>query len=133
MNFFAVALRFWSYLFAFAVGLFAFAVGFVLLISGSSNFRLDMLPWFKEGAAIWALLLLGLLGIISSILALKGRAKPLLAVFCTLALVLMAYGYFLSPIYRFDGSSEAWSTFAATLGALGATFGALMALRKSRA
>jgi uncharacterized membrane protein HdeD (DUF308 family) len=133
VNFFAAVLRFWSYLFAFAVGLSAFAVGFVLLISGSANFRLDMLPWFKEGAALWALLVLGLLGIVSSVLAIKGRAKPLLAVFCTLALVLMAYGYFLNPIYRFDGSADAWGTFAATLGALGATFGALMALKKQRA
>jgi len=133
VNFFAVVLRFWSYLFAFAVGLLAFGVGFILLISGSSNFRLEMLPWFKDGAALWALLVLGLLGIISSVLALKGRAKPLLAVFCSIAFVLMAYGYFMSPVYRFDGSSDAWGTFAATLGALGATFGALMALRKQRA
>ncbi len=133
MNFFAAVLRFWSYLFAFAVGLLAFGVGFVLLISGSSNFRLEMLPWFEGSSALWALLLLGLFGLISAVLAFKGRAKPLLAVFCTLALVLMAYGYFLNPIYRFDGSSDAWGTLAATFGALGATFGALMALRKQRA
>lgn len=133
VKFFATVLLFWSRLFALFVGLLAAGVSFVLLISGSGNYRFEMLPWFKEGGALWALLLLGLFGICSALLSIMGRAKPLLAVFCCLAFVLMAYGYFLSPYYRFDGSGEAWGTFFLTLGAVGASFGALMALRKRRA
>lgn len=133
MKFFALALRFWSYLFALFMGLFCAGIGFILLISDTPNYRLDMLPWFTDSASIWALLLLGLFGVVSAVLAIMGRAKPLLAVFCLLALVLMAYGYFLSPRYRFDGSSEAWGAFYLTLGALGAVFGALMQFQKKRA
>jgi hypothetical protein len=133
VKFFALALRFWSYVFALCMGLFCAGIGFILLISGTSNYRLDMLPWFTDASALFALLLMGLFGISAALLSLMGRAKPLLPVFCILAFIFMAYGYFLSPRYRFDGSSEAWGAFFLTFGALGAVFGALMAFRKQRA
>lgn len=132
MKFFAMALRFWSYLFAFFLGLFCAGIGLVVLISGTPNYRFDMLPWFKDSAAVYALLVLGLLGLVSAVLACTGKAKPLLAVFCLLAFVLMAYGYFFSPYYRFSGSSEAWGALSLTFGALGACFGALMQFQKRR-
>lgn len=133
MKFFAMALKFWSLLFALALGLFCAGIALVLLISGASNYRFDMLPWFKDSAAMYALLILGLLGISAAVLAFNGKAKPLLAVFCVLAFVLMTYGYFISPLYRFSGESEAWGAFFLTLGALGASFGALMQFQKQRA
>lgn len=133
MKFFAMALRFWSYVFALFLGLFCAGIGLVLLISGTPNYRLDMLPWFKGSAAVYALLLLGLFGVAAALLSYTGKAKPLLAVFCITALILMAYGYFLSPIYRFGGASEAWGAFFLMLGALGASFGALMQFQKGRA
>lgn len=133
MKFFAMALRFWSYLFALLSGFLAAGIAAVLLISGASNYRFDMLPWFKDSAAVTALLVLGLFGIASAVLAFLGRAKPLLAVFCLLAFILLAYGYFLSPRYRFDGSSEAYGALALTFGALGAIFGSLMQFRRERA
>lgn len=133
MKFFAMALRLWSYVFALFLGLFCAGIGLVLLISGTPNYRLDMLPWFKGSASMYALLLLGLLGVAAALLAYTGKAKPLLAVFCVLAVILMAYGYFLSPVYRFGGASEAWGAFFLLLGAIGACFGALMPLRNRRA
>lgn len=133
MKFFAMALRIWSYVFALLLGLFCAGIGLVLLISGTPNYRLDMLPWFKGGAAIYALLLLGLLGVASALLAYTGKAKPPLAFFCVTTLVLLAYGYFMSPIYRFQGAAEAWSAFHLLVGAAVATLGALMPLRKRRA
>jgi hypothetical protein len=133
VKFLAMALRFWSHLFALFVGLLSAGVSFVLLISGSNNYRLEMVPWFKGSGALWFLLLLGLLGIASALLSLMGRNKAFLALFCVVALISMMFGYFLSPIYRFDGSSEAWGAFFLTLGALGAVFGSAMALRKQRA
>lgn len=133
MKFFAMALRFWSYLFALLLGVFCAGIALVLLISGAPNYRLDMLPWFKGSAAVYALLVLGLFGAVSAVLAFAGKAKPLLAVFCILAFVLMGYGYFLSPQYRFSGASEAWGALLLTFGAIGASFGALMQFQKRRA
>lgn len=133
MKFLAMALRLWSFIFALFLGLFCAGVGLVLLISGTPNYRLDMLPWFKGSAALYALLALGVLGVASALLAYTGKAKPLLAVFCTAACVLIAYGFFMSPIYRFGGAAEAWSAFYLLLGALGAALGSLLPLRQRRA
>ena len=114
MKFFAMALRFWSYLFALLLGVFCAGIALVLLISGAPNYRLDMLPWFKGSAAVYALLVLGLFGAVSAVLAFAGKAKPLLAVFCILAFVLMG-------------------ALLLTFGAIGASFGALMQFQKRRA
>lgn len=125
-------LRFWSYLFAFVLGLFAAGISAVLLISGSSNFRLDMLPFWKGESALYWLLAIGLLGAVSAVLAILGKARALLVLFCVIAFALLVYGYYVSPSYRFQGAAEAKSITWIALGALVAVFGSLMQFRKER-
>jgi hypothetical protein len=129
----AMLLRFWSYLFAFVLGLFAAGVSAVLLISGSSNFRLDMLPFWKGESALYGLFAIGLLGAVSAILAILGKARALLVLFCAVAFALLVYGFYVSPVYRFQGAAEAKSILWVALGALVAVFGSLMQFRKERA
>ena len=130
MKVFSLLLRLWSYLFAMLVGLFAAGVGFVILISGSSNYRLDMIPFAKGNAALLTLLGLGLLGVVSGLLAVFGKARALLVAFCLLALAVLLYGYFVSPVYHFSGAGEARGALWLSFGALGAFFGSLMQFRK---
>lgn len=130
---FSMLLRFWSYLFAMLVGLFAAGVSFVILISGADNYRLDMIPFAKGNAALMALLGLGLLGVLSGLLAVFGKARALLVIFAALAFFVLVYGYFVSPVYRFTGAAEAKGALWLAFGALGAFFGSLMQFRKSDA
>lgn len=126
MKLFAMLLRFFSYLFSLVFGLFLAGIAAVLLISGASNFRFDMVPWVKGGAVLYVLLGMGMAGALAAVLALLGKWKPLLVVFTFASFALLVYGFFVSPVYRFYSADQAkgvaWLAFAA----LGAFAGSLM-------
>ena len=65
----AMVLRFYSCLFALVLGLFMTGVSLVLLLSGSQNYKFDMLPFWKGESALYGLLSLGVVGIASAALA----------------------------------------------------------------
>jgi len=127
---FALILRFWSYLYAGLFGLFMAGVAAVLLISGATNFRLTQLPFWQGKTALYGLLTIGLLGVIGALLGLLKGMRPLLLVWTLAVLILLVYGYFISPKHYFglglpEAKNAAWLAF----GALGAFFGALMQYR----
>lgn len=127
MKVFAMLLRFFSYLFSLLLGFFLTGVSTVLLITGGSNFKFDMLPWFKGETVLYVLLSLGLLGIASAVLAFLGKLKPLLVLFTAVSLGLFVYGFFLSPVFRFQGGlAEAKSILYISLAALVAFLGSLL-------
>lgn len=128
-----MALRFWSYAFTLLLGIFTAGVGAVLLMTGATNYRLDMLPFWKGSAALYGLLAIGLIGIASAILAFLGKARGLLVVFTLAAFGLLVYGFFMNPVYRFPGAPEAKSVAWISVCALIAFLGSLMQFRKERA
>lgn len=132
MKFLAILLRYFSIAFSLVFGLFMTGVSSVLLLSGGTNFRFEMLPFWKGNAALYWLLGLGLFGIISAVLAFLKKVKPLLVLF-TLALAgLLLYGFFFNVGYRFSGAAEAKSLAWLAFGAVGAFFGSLMQFEKAR-
>lgn len=126
-----MALRFYSYLFALVSGLFLTGVATVLLLSGASNTRFDMLPLWKGSAAVYALLVIGLVGVVAALLAFAKKVKPLLVVFTLALFGLLVYGYFISPVYRFAGATEARNALWFVLAALVAVIGSLLQFQKA--
>ena len=125
MQIFATMLKYFSVLFHCLLGLFLTGMALVFLISGSQNISLKMLPMWKGPSLPYWVLGLGLLGLISALLALIGKARALLVLWSLIALGLFVYGFFIGP-YIFSGAAEAKGIAWLTFGALGAFFGSLM-------
>jgi hypothetical protein len=93
-------LRFLSYLFHGLLALAMLALGTVLTVAGAGDsVRLDMLPW-SGSSAVWALLGGGILGLLTVILAIKGKLRPLFFLWALVVTYFIFKGYFLSG-YRF--------------------------------
>jgi len=93
-------LRFFSYLFHLLLGLFLLAVALLALGTGPHALRLDMLPW--TGDALAYLILFGaIFDLVSLVLALKGKLRPLFFLWALAVAVLLLRGYFFSG-YRFS-------------------------------
>ncbi len=133
MKIFALLLRYWSYLFAGLFGLFLAGIAAVLLISGSSNFRLSQIPFWQGKPVLYGLLALGILGVAAALLGLLKGMRPLLLVWTLLVFCLLVYGYFISPRHYFAmGASEAKGAACMAFAALGAFCGALMQYRNGK-
>ena len=128
----AMVLRFYSCLFALVLGLFMTGVSVVLLLSGSQNYKFDMLPFWKGESVLYGLLALGIAGVAAAVLAFVGKLKPLIVLYTLAAFSLLAYGYFISPVYRFAGEAEAKSTLWIVLASLGAFLASLMHLKSPK-
>jgi len=93
-------LRFLAYLYHGLLALLLLALGTVLTIANAGNsVRLDMLPW-SGSAAVWALLLGGIIGLTLVILAIRGVVRPLFFLWALIVVIMLIKGYFLSG-YRF--------------------------------
>ena len=93
-------LRFISYLYHGLLALLLLALGTVLTVAGAGDaVRLNMLPW-TGSTAVWALLLGGIFGLITVILAIKGKLRPLFFLWALVVTYFVFKGYFLSG-YRF--------------------------------
>jgi hypothetical protein len=93
-------LRFLAYLYHGLLALLLLALGTVLTLANAGNsVHLDMLPW-SGSAAVTALLLGGILGLVIVILAIRGVLRPLFFLWALVIVILMIKGYFLSG-YRF--------------------------------
>lgn len=132
MKFLAILLRYFSIAFSLICGLFMTGVSFVLLVSSATNFRLDMVPFLKGTAALYAVLALGLFGVLAAALAFLKKLKFLLVAFTVVLLGAMIYGYFVSPVYRFSGAAEAKTTAWLAFAAVGAFFGSLMQFERPK-
>jgi len=122
---FGLLLRLYSYLFLFVVSLFFLGLGIVSAFT-STPLHLDALG-FKPESATAIVLLLGLAGLLSVILAITRIFKYLFPLWAAVVVWLMFKGFFLSAATFAGPSSFRWA-IALTLGAVGAFFGALWAL-----
>lgn len=120
-------MRIFSYLFHGLLTLFLLAVSVVALSSGQ-KLQLSMLPWQGPALTYW-LLFGGLLGLISVILAVRRKLRPLFFLWSLAVLLLMVQGFFFSRYY-FTGPPEFHRALYLTGGALIAVFGAWFQLRR---
>ncbi|MBM3784877.1 MAG: hypothetical protein FJW30_10990 [Acidobacteria bacterium] len=116
-------LRLFSYVFQLLISLGALAAGTVAALSDNTTFQFDFLPWSGAELRNW-LIGLGLLGLVSVVLAYRGTMKYLFVAWTLVATGLVVRGIFLSG-YTFDGESDfKWALFflsgvaATVLGAL---------------
>ena len=107
-------------------------VSVVLLLSGSQNYKFDMLPFWKGESALYWLLALGLAGVAAAVLAFLGKLKPLIVLYTLAAFAVLMYGYFISPVYRFGGEAEAKNALWIVLAALSAFLASLMHLKNPK-
>lgn len=120
-------LRFFSYLFHFALGLFLLGVAGLALASGPNMLHLDMLPWTGQTLA-YVLLCAGLVALISVALAVSGKHRFLFFVWSLAVAVMLLKGYIFTG-YRFaaGGVQTGLELLAASWLAL---IGAWLALRR---
>ena len=119
-------LRFLSYLFHGLFALLLLALGTVLTLAGAGeSVRLEMLPW-TGSTAIWVVLLGGIFGLITVILAIRGKVKPLFFLWALLVTIYLVKGYFLSG-YRFS-PEEFRNVLYLVIGSLIALLGAFVQL-----
>ena len=107
-------------------------VSVVLLLSGSQNYKFDMLPFWKGESVLIGLLSLGLIGVAAAALAMLGRLKPMIVLFTLAMFAMLVYGYFISPVYRFGGEAEAKNALWIVLAALSAFLASLMHLKNPK-
>jgi hypothetical protein len=125
-----LVLRLYSYVYEFFLSLFLFLVSVVVLVGGTHNLHLPMLPW--EGAALtYWVLGLSVLGLLTTILAVTGVFRLAFPFWCLFVLIMMVRGFFLSPFYYTGGSDQFRGAVWLTIGAAGAFLSSLM-LFKSR-
>lgn len=127
----AAILRFLSYVYHGLFSLVLLALGTVLTVANAGNaVRLDMLPW-TGSTAIWVVLLGGLFGLTTVILAIRGTLRPLFFLWALLVTIYLVKGYFLSG-YRFTPSE--FKTVAYTVaGAFIALIGAFSQMFRKKA
>ena len=99
MGVLSALLRFISYLFHGLFALLLLALGTVLtLANAGSSVRLEMLPW-SGSTAIWVVLLGGLFGLFTVIMAVRGKLRPLFFLWALLVTIYLVKGYFLSSYH----------------------------------
>jgi len=123
-------MRVFSYLFHAVLTLFLIGVSLVALTSGQP-LQLGMLPWQGRDLTYW---LLGgaLLGLLSVILAVGKKWRPLFFLWSLVVLAIMVRGYFFSH-YHFAGPPAFHLALLLTAGAILAVFGAWFQLRREPA
>ncbi len=123
-------LRAYAYCFHLVLALFLIGISTVALTSGTS-LTLGMLPW--QGATLTsATLLLGLVGVVSIIMAVTGFVRWLFPLWTLIALILMLRGFFLSS-YTFPSAGDFRSAVWLSIGAFVAFIGSLSLFGRRRA
>ena len=123
-------MRFYSYLFTLFLSVFLTGFGVVAYISGLHNWKLDTFIWTGEDLSK-AMLILGVLGGVSVLLAFFNIFKALLPVVALIFFGLMVYGFFYQG-YRFADADAFQGTAALTFGALGSFFCSLIVFKRER-
>jgi hypothetical protein len=123
-------MRFYSYLFTLFLSVFLTGFGVVAYISGLHNWKIDTFIWTGEDLSK-AMLILGVLGGVSVLLAFFNIFKGLLPVMALIFFGLMVYGFFYQG-YRFADADAFQGTAALTFGALGSFFCSLMMFKRER-
>jgi hypothetical protein len=130
MSVLAALLRYFSYLFHLALSGFLLGVASLAVIGGTHTLQFEMLPWTGRSLTWW-MFGLGLLGIVSVILAMLGKVRLLFPLWALLVVVLIVKGYFLSS-YTFRSEEEFHFVIYLTIAADFAFLGSLTLLLKRR-
>jgi hypothetical protein len=120
-------MRIFSYLFHGLLTLFLLGLAIVALSSGQP-LQLTMLPWEGQPLTYW-LLGTALIGLISVVLAIFRKWRPLFFLWSLLVLAMLVRGFFLSHYY-FTGPSEFHDALYLTAAALIAVLGAWFQMRR---
>jgi hypothetical protein len=120
--------RIYSYLYHLILALFLLAIAVVAILS-HSQLNLGMLPWKGHPLIHW-LLGAALLGLLSIILAWKGKLRFLFLLYSLAVFGMMFRGYFLGG-YTFRGKDEFRMVILLTVGALLAIVGAWSQFRRT--
>jgi hypothetical protein len=127
---FATILCYFAYLFHLLLALFVAGLSLVALLSGFTDLHVGMLPFPAQSLPVW-LLVFSLIGLISTLLAFRGKLRAVFLVYALVVFALLVYGYFLSH-YIFSGPQEATRAAWITFGALVSFVGALMQFQRPR-
>jgi len=117
-------LRTYSLLFHLPLALFLLAVGAFAYLQNVKDLNVDMLPWTGATLRGW-ILTLGLVGVLSLVLAVLRKARVLFALYAVAMFALSVYAVFGSS-HRFDGVNDFQWALAFVAGAFGAMMGALV-------
>jgi hypothetical protein len=92
-------LSFLSYVFHGLLCLILFAISGLAMVTGAQTLQLGMLPW-TGSTLLYTLFFGALLGLVTVLLAIKGRLRPLFFVWSLVVTILLLKGYIFSG-YRF--------------------------------
>lgn len=123
-------LRIGAYLFHLLLGLFLIALGIAGWANGPGNLKLGMLPW-KGPSLTWAVLALGIAGIVCVLLAVTGTSRWLFPLWALFVFVMMFRGFFLTG-YPFADKGEFHSAIWLTSGAFVAFLASLSLLKRRK-
>jgi len=121
VRFAGAVMRIFSYLFHAFLAFFLFGVSMLALLNGTHNLKMSMLPWEGKSLTFW-MLALGLFGLASVWLAVRGTLRILLLVWSVAVVLVLLRGYIFSAYhFRTFGSflNAIWFILAAVLAALG--------------
>ena len=123
-------MRFYSYLFTLFLSVFLTGFGAVAYLSGLHNWKLDTFIWTGEDLSK-AMLILGVLGGLSVLMAFFNIFRGLLPVMALIFFGLIVYGFFWQS-YRFADAEQFQTTLALALGALVSFLCSLLLFKRRR-
>jgi hypothetical protein len=115
-------LRFYSYAVQILISLILLALGTVAMLSDNTGFEIDLLPWSGQDLKM-ALLILGAAGVLSTLLAFKGKLRILFLLWTLGTVYLAGRGIFASS-HQFDGESDFKWALILFAGVIATVFGA---------
>ena len=121
MAFLGKILRAFAYLFSGALCLAMIALSLAVLMSGSNNFTLDLIPWWTGRELAKWLLGAGLAGLAITWMVFKGRMPALMVLWTLGVFGTLVYGFYLSN-YKYDD----WEHFRTSLNVTGAALAAFI-------
>ncbi len=128
MSILSALMRIYSYVFHFVFGLFLAAIAFVgLITSGGQGFKIGILPLQGWSQAL-SLLAAALFGIVTVILAVRGKLRILFLLWSLVVLGFLLKGYIFSS-YGFPDRSELYNALYLIAAAILAAVGAALQFR----
>lgn len=123
-------MRFYSYLFTLFLSVFLTGFGAVAYLSGLHNWKIDTFIWTGEDLSK-AMLILGVLGGLSVLLAFFNIFRGLLPVMALIFFGLIVYGFFWQS-YRFADTEQFQGILALAVGALVSFLCSLLLFKRRR-
>jgi hypothetical protein len=117
-------LRLYGYLFSGVLCLGMTGLGLFVLMSGSNNFAVELIPWWTGRELAQWLAVAGAVGLAITALVASGRMPVLMLLWMAVVFGTMVYGFYLSG-YRYNGWEEFKSSLYWSGGALAALLGAI--------